>query len=169
MPWNHQKAIEICQNSPQVVKHVVKCEKRAWSTLEAGKNKPIRYIVKTRDFKRLCEEIKEKRGFVMNPRFGLSDKTWTCGLYHPKMEKTGNISCYRGLFHVIVCYFTLLCTFWVISSCLKNVHLVHSFNTYASKLCIKKLCTSRFCEASDTYIIVFFRRYVKKYFVNNSN
>ena len=63
------------QKSPQVVKHVVKCEKWACSTLKVGKNKPIKYITKTRDFKRLCEEIKEKRGFVMNPRFGLSDKT----------------------------------------------------------------------------------------------
>ena len=58
--------------SPQVVKHVVKGEKWACSTLEAGKNKPIKYITKTRDFKRFSEKIKEKRGFVMNPRFGLS-------------------------------------------------------------------------------------------------
>ena len=63
------------QKSPQVVKHVVKCEKWAYSTLEAGKNKPVMFIAKTRDFARICEEIKEKRGFVMNPRFGLSDKT----------------------------------------------------------------------------------------------
>ena len=63
------------QKSPQVVKHVVKCEKWACSTLKTGKNKPIDYIVKTRDFARICEKIKEKRGFVMNPRFGLSDKT----------------------------------------------------------------------------------------------
>ena len=59
----------------KVVKHVVKCEKWACSTPKAGKNKPILYIAKTRDFKRICEKIKEKRGFVMNPRFGLSDKT----------------------------------------------------------------------------------------------
>ena len=63
------------QKSPQVVKHVVKDEKWACSTLEAGKNEPIMFITKTRDFKRFCEETKEKRGFVMNPRFGLSDKT----------------------------------------------------------------------------------------------
>ena len=63
------------QKSPQVVKHVVKCEKWACSTPKAGENKPILYIAKTRDFKRLCKKIKEKRGFVMNPRFGLSDKT----------------------------------------------------------------------------------------------
>ena len=60
------------QKSPQVVKHVVKGEKWACSTLETGKNKPIDYIAKTRDFKRLYEKIKEKRGFVMNPRFGTS-------------------------------------------------------------------------------------------------
>ena len=47
------------QKSPQVVKHVVKCEKWACSTLEAGKNKPIDYVMKTRDFARICEEIKE--------------------------------------------------------------------------------------------------------------
>ena len=46
---------------PQVVKHVVKCEKWACSTLETGKNKPIDYIAKTRDFKRFSEEIKENR------------------------------------------------------------------------------------------------------------
>ena len=63
------------QKSPQVVKHVVKGEKWACSTLEAGKNKPIDYIAKTRDFARICNKIKEKRGFVMNPRFGLSDNT----------------------------------------------------------------------------------------------
>ena len=63
------------QKSPQVVKYVVKCEKWACSTLKVGKNKPIIYITKTRDFKRFSEKIKEKRGFVVNPRFGLSDKT----------------------------------------------------------------------------------------------
>ena len=63
------------QKSPQVVKHVVKGEKWACSTLKTGKNKPIDYSAKTRDFKRFSEKIKEKRGFVMNPRFGLSDKT----------------------------------------------------------------------------------------------
>ena len=63
------------QKSPQVVKHVVKGEKWACSTLEVGENKPFMYITKTRDFKRFIEKIKEKRGFVMNPRFGLSDKT----------------------------------------------------------------------------------------------
>ena len=49
--------------SPQVVKHVVKGEKWACSTLEAGKDKPIYYVMKKRDFKRLCEEIKENRRF----------------------------------------------------------------------------------------------------------
>ena len=63
------------RKSLQVVKHVVKCEKWACSTLNAGKNKPIDYSAKTRDFARICEKIKEKRGFVMNPRLGLSDKT----------------------------------------------------------------------------------------------
>ena len=58
------------RKSPQVVKHVVKGEKWACSTLEAGKNKPIMFIAKKRDFKRFCEKTKEKRGFVMNPRFG---------------------------------------------------------------------------------------------------
>jgi len=70
-----EKQPKITQNSPQVVKHVVKGEKRACLTLKVGKNKPIDYIAKTRDFKRFCEKTKEKRGFVMNPRFGLSDKT----------------------------------------------------------------------------------------------
>ena len=46
------------QKSPQVVKHVVKGEKWACSTLEAGKNKPILYVAKTRDFKRFGEKIK---------------------------------------------------------------------------------------------------------------
>ena len=58
------------QKSPQVVKHVVKGEKWACSTPKAGKNGPIMIIMKTRDFKSFCEETKEKRGFVMNPRFG---------------------------------------------------------------------------------------------------
>ena len=63
------------RKSPQVVKHVVKGEKWACSTLEAGKNEPIMFIAKTRDFKRLCEEIKEKSGILRLPIFGLSDKT----------------------------------------------------------------------------------------------
>jgi len=52
---NHLKTIKnqpkLSQKSPQVVKHVVKCEKRAYSTLEAGKNKPFTFITKTRYFK----------------------------------------------------------------------------------------------------------------------
>ena len=51
------------QNSPQVVKHVVKGEKWACSTLKAGKNKPVMFVAKTRDFKRFCEKIKENRRF----------------------------------------------------------------------------------------------------------
>ena len=51
------------QKSPQVVKHVVKCEKWACSTLKVGKDKPIDYIAKTRDFKRFSEKIKENRRF----------------------------------------------------------------------------------------------------------
>ena len=75
--YNHKVDIVkiISQKSPQVVKHVVKGEKWACSTLEAGKNKPVMFVAKMRDFARICEKIKEKRGFVMNPRFGLSDKT----------------------------------------------------------------------------------------------
>ena len=38
-----------------VVKHVVKGEKWACSTPKAGKNKPIAFIAKTRDFARICE------------------------------------------------------------------------------------------------------------------
>ena len=49
--------------SPQVVKHVVKGEKRACSTPKAGKNKPVVFVAKTRDFARICEEIKENRRF----------------------------------------------------------------------------------------------------------
>ena len=63
------------QNSPQVVKHVVKGEKWACSTLKAGKNKPIMFVAKTRDFKRFCEINKEKSGILRLPIFGLSDKT----------------------------------------------------------------------------------------------
>ena len=55
------------QKSPQVVKHVVKGEKWACSTLKAGKNKPIMFITKTRDFKRFCEEIKKIGGSIEPP------------------------------------------------------------------------------------------------------
>ena len=48
---------------PQVVKYVVKGEKWACSTPKAGKNKPIMFIAKTRDFARICEKIKENRRF----------------------------------------------------------------------------------------------------------
>ena len=41
-----------------MVKHEVKGEKWACSIFKAGKNKPIVYITKMRDFKRICEEIK---------------------------------------------------------------------------------------------------------------
>ena len=50
-----------------MVKHVVKGEKLACSTLEAGKNKPIMYIAKTRDFVRICEINKEKTEQLGNP------------------------------------------------------------------------------------------------------
>ena len=66
---------KIWQKSPQVVKHVVKGEKWACSTLKTGENKPIMIITKTRDFKRFGEEIKEKSGLLRIPIFGLSDKT----------------------------------------------------------------------------------------------
>ena len=58
--------------SPQVVKHVVKGEKWACSTLKAGKNKPVYYIVKMRDFKRFCKINKEKSGILRLPIFGLT-------------------------------------------------------------------------------------------------
>ena len=40
-----------------MVKHVVKGEKWACSNLEEGENKPVMFIVKTRDFARICEKI----------------------------------------------------------------------------------------------------------------
>ena len=43
---------KMSRKSPQVVKHVVKCEKQAYSTPEAGKNQPIYCITKMRDFAR---------------------------------------------------------------------------------------------------------------------
>ena len=67
-----EKPSNLALKSASMVKHVVKGEKRACSTLEAGKNKSVLFVAKTRDFKRFCEKIKEKRWFVMNPRFGLS-------------------------------------------------------------------------------------------------
>ena len=64
---NHLKTIKnqpkISQNSPQVVKHVVKGEKWACSPLKLGKNKPVIFIAKTRDLARICEKIKENRRF----------------------------------------------------------------------------------------------------------
>ena len=54
---------KIVQKSPQVVKHLVKDEKWACSTLRVGKDKPICYVVKTRDFARFCGKIKENRMF----------------------------------------------------------------------------------------------------------
>jgi hypothetical protein len=62
---------KMVQNSPQVVKHVVKCEKWACTTLEAGKDKPIMNITKTRHFKRFSEKIKENRRFNRTSDFGL--------------------------------------------------------------------------------------------------
>ena len=59
------------QKSPQVVKHVVKGEKRACSTLEAGENEPICHIKKTRDFAGIYEINKEKSGILRLPIFGL--------------------------------------------------------------------------------------------------
>ena len=52
---NYQKLGENNPKSPQVVKHVVKGEKWACSTLKVGKNKPIIFVAKTRDFKRFSE------------------------------------------------------------------------------------------------------------------
>ena len=59
-----EKPSNLALKSASMVKHVVKSEKWACSTLEAGKNKPIIFIAKTRDFKRLSEKIKENRRFV---------------------------------------------------------------------------------------------------------
>ena len=56
-----------------MVKHVVKGEKWACSTLEAGKNKPFPYITKTRDFARIYKKTKENRRFDLISDFGL---TW---------------------------------------------------------------------------------------------
>ena len=50
-----------------MVKHVVKGEKWACSTLKTGKNKPIDYVMKTRDFTRICEKIKKIGGSVEPP------------------------------------------------------------------------------------------------------
>ena len=76
MPLDYHKNSSIfASKKPIVVKHVVKGEKWACSTLEAGKNKPIMIITKTRDFKRFSEINEEKSGILRLPIFGLSDKT----------------------------------------------------------------------------------------------
>ena len=40
-----------------MVKHVVKGEKWAYSTIETGKDKPVLFIAKTRDFKRFSGQL----------------------------------------------------------------------------------------------------------------
>ena len=66
-----------------MVKHVVKGEKWACSPPKTGKNKPIDYIAKTRDFKRFREINKEKSGILRLPIFGtsvhnrLTNDSWT--------------------------------------------------------------------------------------------
>ena len=71
MDTRHIKLPVFTVISPQVVKHVVKGKKWACSTLKTGKNKPIMYITKTRDFARICEINKEKSGILRLPIFGL--------------------------------------------------------------------------------------------------
>ena len=63
------------KNLPKWLRYVVKGEKWACRAPKAGKNKPILYITKTRDFKRFCEVNKEKSGILRLPIFGLNEAT----------------------------------------------------------------------------------------------
>ena len=83
-----------------MVKHVVKCEKWACSTLKAGKNKPIIFIAKTRDFARVCEEIKEKTE-QFAPRTHLRFLVWVehcvkLGVYARRVANKTSRSAERG-------------------------------------------------------------------------
>ena len=76
---NYQK---LGENKPKISASGLtcrRCQKQAHSTHQTGKDVPVIIITKTRDFARICEEIKENRRFGWTSDFGLSDKTWTCG------------------------------------------------------------------------------------------
>ena len=76
------------KKSPQVVKQVVKGEKWACSTLEAGKDKPVLFVAKMRDFKRFSEINKEKSGILRLPIFGLSGTLRTLGVCDRRVANT---------------------------------------------------------------------------------
>ena len=78
--------------------------------------------------------------FVMNTRYGLSDKTWTCGLYHPNGLLHQVFSRYHSLFRDIVLYLRFLTPFWRLSCYPSLVHAVHNHTHYAPTLCTKILC-----------------------------
>ena len=70
-----------------MVWHVVKRKKRACSNLNSGRNKPILFTAKTQAFTSFCGKTKEKRESYDSRFSGLSDWTWTSGLYHPKVAR----------------------------------------------------------------------------------
>ena len=112
------KCPKIRQKSPQVVKHVVKCEKWACSTLKAGKNKPLDYITKTRDFAGIYEKIKR-------PPFGLVNRlpnvypTSTRGLLKRKTEQSRQWTRLRfwseWINHIRTQIFLLLIAVWCVN------------------------------------------------------
>ena len=73
-------SFSISYKSSQVVKHVVKGEKLACSTLKAGKSRSVMFIAKTRNFAIIFEEMKDKSELLRILILGLSNIT--CGIYH---------------------------------------------------------------------------------------
>ena len=105
---------------------MLKGEKWAYSTLKVGKNKPIDYSAKTRDFARICEKIKENKAAY--DVFGLlSEYSHGTSFYRKLQSSIGVdnmmfifINMYWSLYRMVTIY------------CLGNAN--EDFNVVAEKL-----------------------------------
>ena len=107
------------------------------------------YITKTRDLAKICEKTKENRRVYWTSDFGLSDKTWTCGLYHPngvwKVCKSANIVEYLPL-SLIFSGFSA--TFRKISSAEKMYTVQEKYHL------VPKSCTGFFCISRLLWLLL---------------
>ena len=90
-----------------------------------------------------CEKVskyKEKSGILRLPIFGLSDKTWTCGLYHPNGFLHQGLWPFSFIFSENRAVFTLFDAFLMIFVSSEKCTLVHNCTHYAPTLCTDLLC-----------------------------
>ena len=110
-----------------------------------------RYLIYHQKSRKALWEKKNPTAFRLSD-FGLSDKTWTCGLYHPNGPLHQGLEPFSCLISEYRIVFRLFDTFLAIFVSSQKCTLVQNDTHYAQVLCTELLCNGQIRGLRHFYI-----------------